>query len=141
MAAATADREAKRSEGRLKSYPVAASTTIYKGTLVGLNSSGYLVSMSDTASLKFVGVAYEKCDNSAGSNGTKSCRVEKSGEYEFAYAGGDATQALGGQEVYAQDNQTVDEDAALTTNDYKVGSVAEVVSTSKLRVRIDNYVR
>lgn len=141
MAAAAADRDPKRQEGALKSYPVAASTTIYKGTLVGLNSSGYLVSMSDTAGLKFAGVAYEKIDNSAGANGAKSARVEKSGEYELAYAGGDATQALVGQEVYAQDNQTVDEDAALTTNDYKVGSVAEFISAAKLRVRIDNYVR
>jgi hypothetical protein len=141
MAAATADREAKRSEGKLKAYGVAASTAIRKGTLVGLNASGYLVSMADAANLTFVGVAYEGVDNSSGANGARQARVYKEGEFEFAYGGGDAAVAKLGNEVFAQDNQTVDEDAALTTNDYKVGALVEVVSASKVRVRIDNYVR
>lgn len=140
MSAATADREAKRSEGKLKSYPVAATTTIYKGTLVGLNSSGYLVPMSDAASLLFAGVAAEKVANS-GSAGDKSCRVHREGEFEFAYAGGDAAQARVGELAYAQDDQTVDEDASLTTNDYPVGEIVEVVSTTKVRVAIAAHLR
>jgi hypothetical protein len=140
MSAATAGRDAKRSEGKLKAYPIAASTTIYKDTLVGLNSSGYLVSMSDAASLKFVGVAFEGIVNS-GSAGDKKCRVWEQGEFEFAYAGGDAAQSIVGSLVYAQDNQTVDEDASLTTNDYPVGIIVEVISVTKVRVYVAKHLR
>jgi hypothetical protein len=140
MSAATADRDAKRSEGRLKSYPVAASTTIYKGTLVGLDSSGYLLSLAHgTSGLTFAGVAEEKIDNSTGSNGDKSCRVRKDGEFEFVYNGGDAAQANVGDEVYALDDQTVDEDPATVTNQYKVGEVVECESATKLRICISGY--
>lgn len=141
MAAATADRETQRSDGVLKAIPVAASTTIYKGTLVGTNAGGYLVSMSDAANLNFQGVALEKIDNSAGANGALSCRVDKAGEHEFVYTGGDASQAKVGLAVYCQDNQSVDEDAILTTNDYLVGTIVEFISAAKVRVRIDNHAR
>jgi len=140
--AAAADYDSKRSEGKLKSYLVAGSTTIYKGTMVGTNSSGYLVPMSDTAGLGFVGVAAEKVVNS-GSAGDESCRVYTDGEFEFAYAGANAAQTLvdGTTIVYAQDDITVDEDAALTTNDYPVGVIVEVVSTTKVRVFISGHLR
>lgn len=141
MAAATANREDKRQDGKLKAHPVAAATVLYKGTLACHNASGYLKPGADTASFKFAGVTYEKCDNNSGANGDQECRVEKTGEYEFVYNGGDATQALVGQEVYVVDDQTVDEDAAVTTQDLKCGVITEVVSVSKVRVRIDNYAR
>lgn len=139
MAAASADREALRQDGELKGYKVKGSTTIYKGTLVGVNAAGYALPMSDTAGLIFVGVAYEKVANT-GSDGDKTCRVHKKGEFEFAYAGGDASIARVGDVVLAQDDQTVDEDAALTTNEYRVGVVTEYISAAKVRVRIDNHV-
>lgn len=140
MSAATANREAKRTEGRLKAYPVKGSTTIYKGTLVGVDADGYLVSLAHgTSGSIFVGVAYEKVDNSAGSSGDLSCRVHRDGEYEFVYNGGDATQANVGDQVYALDNQTVDEDPATVTNQYRVGEVVEYVSTTKLRIDISGY--
>lgn len=141
MAAASANRDDKRQDGKLKAHLVAASTTIYKGTLTCHNATGYLKPGADTASFKFAGVAYEKGDNSDGADGDLECRVEKDGEYELAYNGGDATQALLGQEVYIVDDQTVDEDAAVTTNDIKCGVITEVISVSKVRVRIDNYAR
>lgn len=141
MSATTAGRDAKRSEGKLKAYPIAASTTIYKDTLVGLNSGGYLVNMSDTGSLNFVGVAFEGMSNAAGSNGDKKARVWGEGEFEFAYLGGDASEAKVGLLCYAQDNQTVDEDAANTTNDYPVGIITEFVSTTKVRVYVSKHLR
>lgn len=140
MSAVSADRQAKYSPGKVKAYPVYTATTIYKGTLVGLNSSGYLVSMSDAASLQFVGVALEGVVNS-GASGALSCRVESDGEFEFGYAGADATQAKAGLLVYAQDNATVDEDTSLTTNDYPVGIITEVVSASLVRVYISKHLR
>lgn len=141
MGAATADRDARRSEGRVKSYQVATLTHIYKGTLVGTNAGGYLVAMSDAANLQFEGVAAEGCDNSTGLDGALSCRVDRYGEFSFVYAGGDATQANVGDTAYAQDSQTVDEDTSLTTNDYPVGFITEVVSASVVRVDINAHVR
>lgn len=134
MSATSVDRDSKRSEGRVKAYRVASATTIKRGTLVGLNSSGFLVDLSDTASLQFAGVAMEGKVNPSG--GTEVCRVYQDGEHEFLYAGGDATQAKVGAVAYAQDNQTVDEDVSLTTNDYPVGIITEVVSGSIVRVNI-----
>lgn len=143
MTAATADRDAQRSEGTLKSYLVDGGSTIYKGTLVGTNSAGYLVPMADASGLGFVGVAAQKADNASGADGALSCLVECEGEYEFVYAGGDAAQTLvdGTTVVYAQDDQTVDEDASLTTNDYPVGVIVEVISTTKVRVKISAHLR
>lgn len=57
------------------SLPVAASTVIYKGSLVALNSSGYLVPGSVSATLKAVGRAEQHVDNSTGLDGALSCRV------------------------------------------------------------------
>lgn len=139
--AAAAAREAKRSEGLLKSYKVDGGSVIYKETLVGVNAAGYLVPMSDTSGLEFVGVAFETVDNSAGSDGDLSCRVWTEGEFEFLYAGGDAAQTLVPNLVYAQDDQTVDEDASLTTNDYPVGVIREVVSATKVRVFVSAHLR
>jgi hypothetical protein len=137
MAAAAAAREAQRTDGKLKSVPVAASTKVYKGTLVAINSSGYAVPAADTANFKLAGVAYETVDNSSGANGDKSVRVEKSGEFEMNGSG--LAQGDLGKEVYVTDDNTVQ--TAANTNGMKVGAIAEVVSASKARVRIDNYVR
>lgn len=140
MTAATQDRESKRSDGKLKSIKMAA-VKIPKGVMTCINTSGYATNGADTADFLFAGVSYEQVDNSAGSAGDKEIRVEKTGEHTFAYYGGDAGQALLGKEVYIIDNQTVDEDALVTTNDVKCGVIAEIVSASQVRIRIDNYTR
>jgi hypothetical protein len=140
MTATTTDREAKRSDGRLKAVK-AAVAKIPKGVLVCINSSGYATNGSDGASLVFGGVSYEQVDNSAGSAGDKELRLEKTGEFGFVYNGGDATQACVGKEVYIVDNQTVDDDASATTYDIKAGTVVEVPSGALVRVRIDGYAK
>jgi len=139
MTATTTDRESKRSDGKLKSMKI-SNVKIPKGVLVCVNTSGYVTSGSDTASYLFAGVSYEQVDNSAGSAGDKEIRVEKTGEHTFAFGAGNASQASVGKEVCITDNQTVD-DAATTTNDIKCGVIAEVLSASLVRVRIDNYAR
>jgi len=140
VAATTTDRDTKRSDGKLKAVKMAA-VAVPKGVLVCINSSGYATNGADTADYLFAGVSYEQVDNSAGQAGDESIRVEKTGEHTFVYNGGDAAQALVGQEVYIVDNQTVDEDILVTTNDIKCGAIAEVLSTSLVRVRIDGYTR
>lgn len=139
MSAATADRDAKRQEGHIKWFLVAAATTIFKDTLVGTNAAGYLVPMSNAANLTFQGVAIDPFNNSAGANGADGVRVRRTGMYEFAYAGGDATIALlsGSNIAYAQDDQTVDEDSGLIVNDYPVGRIVDVLSTTKVVVDIE----
>ncbi|MGB9588779.1 MAG: hypothetical protein ACPL7O_11425 [Armatimonadota bacterium] len=139
MTATTTDRDTKRSEGKLKAMKMAA-VKIPKGVLVCINSSGYVTNGADSSGLLFAGVSYEQVDNSGGAAGDKQIRVEKSGEHTFVY-NGDASQAIVGRECYIVDNQTVDEDALEVINDIKCGVITEVVGTSQVRVRIDNYAR
>ena len=140
MAATTADRETKRSDGKLKAMKM-SNVKVPKGVLVCINTSGYATNGADTANFLFAGVSYEQVDNSAGSAGDKEIRVEKTGEHVFAYNGGDAAQAVVGKEVYIVDNQTVDDDALAVTNDIKCGVIAEVLSGTQVRIRIDGYAR
>lgn len=50
------------------SYPIAASTKVYKGSLVCLNSGGYLVPGDQSAALVAVGMCDQDYDNSSGGN-------------------------------------------------------------------------
>lgn len=140
MTATTTDRDTKRSDGKLKSMKM-SNVKIPKGVLTCINTSGHVTNGADTASFLFAGVSYEQVDNSAGSAGGKEIRIEKNGEHTFVYNGGDAAQAIVGKECYIVDNQTVDDDALATTNDVKCGVIAEVISASQVRVRIDGYAR
>jgi hypothetical protein len=63
------DRKTKNAIGRLCSYLVAATTKIYEGSLVAINSSGYAVPASANNTLKVVGVAQAQADNTSGSAG------------------------------------------------------------------------
>ena len=140
MTATATDRDTKRSDGKLKSVKI-SNVKVPKGVLTCINTSGHVTNGADTASFLFAGVSYEMVDNSAGSAGAKEIRVEKTGEHTFAYNGGDAAQAVVGKECYIVDNQTVDDDALATTNDIKCGVIAEIISATQVRVRIDGYAR
>ena len=136
MAAATADRDAERSDGIIKSYKVKGSTTIYKDTMVSI-SGGYLVPASDTSGYYLVGVAIEKGDNSSGSNGDVEVRVVKTGEFKFNTSG--ASQADVGKLVYVVDDQTVS--TSDPGNSVKAGYIQEFIDSSTVRVRIDRVVQ
>ncbi len=128
MAALTQDRATPYREGIEIEFPVAASTTIYAGSLVCGNAAGYAVPASDTAGLKFLGVALEKVDNTSGSNGAKKVRVRRTGVFEFNAAS--ITPAMLGDPMYAKDDNTFD-DAAGCTNDIKIGVLVKYVSDTK----------
>jgi hypothetical protein len=136
MTALSASYEAQRREGELISYKVAASTTIYKGALVCLNTDGYAVPAADTQGLIFIGVAYEDGDNSAGTDGAIKGRVLKTGTYLIAKAS--AAQADLGTVMCIADDNTV---AADTTNDIPAGVAVEAPDSAHLRIRIDNYTK
>jgi len=130
--------------GLVVSYKL-ANVKIYKGANVGVNLSGYLVSMNHaTTGLKYVGVANDTVDNSAGANGDKSMNVTKTGSFVFKAASGfSPNQADVGKEVYAVTDWEVQAATAGLTNQYKVGTIVALETTSTgvtgVRVRNDNY--
>lgn len=126
------------------SYKMAA-TKIYKGALVGVNSSGYATPMThSTANLKLVGVANETVDNSAGAAGAKSINVVKLGSFVYKAASGfTPAQSDIGVEVNVSTDFEVKKGTSGLSNTYPVGTIMgiEATSTSELgvRIRIDAY--
>lgn len=132
MTALSSDRKTVYREGVEIEYKVAAATRIYAGALVCVNSSGYAVPGADTSAFKFVGVAVEAADNSAGSNGAISVRVRRKGVFRFAASGMAITDI--GASVNISDDQTV---AKTTTNSVACGKIAEFVSATVVSVDIE----
>lgn len=125
LCAATAARDTQVRDAVIASYPVAASTTLYLGTMIALDSSGNAVNAADTAGLRVVGRAEQSVDNSAGIAGALTVNVRR-GCFKWANSGTQAvTAAYKDKLVYAEDNQTV---AISTTNKVVAGRVIEVAS-------------
>lgn len=135
MTATTAAREAKRKDGQLIAYPMAA-VKIPKGALVSINTDGYATNATDAAET-FAGVAYETVDNSAGSAGALSIRVETTGTFVFVDGGGNGAQTDVGVEFHITDNQTVTD--AATSNNLAAGTCVESISATSVRIRIDRF--
>lgn len=142
MAALTSALETLRKESAVQSYRIKASTKIFKGSFVGV-VGGYLAPMAHaTGSMTFVGVAYENVDNSAGSDGDRSARVIKTGSFiANAAAGYTAAQADVGSEMYANTDNEVQKATGGLTNQYKIGSIVEFVSSTKVRIRVDLHTK
>jgi hypothetical protein len=136
MTALTANYDAERKDGLLISYPVEAATTVHKNALVCANADGYLLPGDDASGYVFLGIAYEKGDNSDGGDGDVDVRTWKGGTYVFA-TNFTAAQEDAGSEVYIIDDNTV---GLTSTNTVKCGVIVEVVSPSEVRIRVDNYV-
>jgi hypothetical protein len=134
--ALSADRITRVKEGKEVAYPVAASTTIYNGGMVAVNTSGYAVPAATTAGYKVVGVAREQVDNSSGSNGDLLVRVSKGGAYEMENSATNAVaQADVGRICYVEDDETVaDENGGSSVVAGIVDSID--LSTSKIWVSI-----
>lgn len=126
MAAATKDRNTDRKDPGFKAYPVLASTKIYKGTLVAVDSNGYATPASDAAGKRVVGVADAMADNSAGANGAINV-IAREGVYRLAASS--ITQAMVGQMMYVVDDQTFDD--AVGTNGIKAGRLVEYLSATE----------
>ena len=144
MSALTNNYETYEKPGLVVNYKLAASK-VYKGALLAVNSSGYCDSIAHgTANMKFVGVANESVDNSSGSAGAKSINVTKIGSFVLK-AASSYTPVQGdiGKEVYVNTNWEVQVATTGLTNQYKVGTIVALETTSTgatgVRVRIDNY--
>ena len=122
-AALSANANIPRKEAGLQAYPVYRSTTIYKGGLVSVNSTGYLVEGTDDDTTTFVGVAYEGVDNSSGSDGDLDGRVYTTGTHLLPATS--ITQAMVGQMMYLVDDATVDDVGSIP-----VGTLVSYVSNT-----------
>jgi len=108
MAALTADRDTAIRKAEDFGFPVAASTKIFAGALVCINSSNLATKGAVSTTLKCVGVAQEQADNSAGSAGDIRVKVRR-GCFKFANsAAGDAIALADvNAECFIVDDQTV----------------------------------
>lgn len=105
----TTPRRGESALAELFSLPVAASTKIYQGALVGINESGYAVagaSMDDRT--RAIGRAEAQADNSSGAAGDINVSVRR-GVFKFVNSSSnDALSAADvGQECFIVDDQTV----------------------------------
>jgi hypothetical protein len=133
------DRNTPRKDGVLVSAPVVAADIIFGGSLVAVNAAGYLNPGSDTAGLIFHGVADERADNAAGANGDIKCNVRRRGLFLFAL-GTAITQANVGDNVFLDDDQTVDL-AANVDNNIFCGIIAEYVSANLAWIDIEPAIK
>jgi predicted RecA/RadA family phage recombinase len=139
MTALSANRETARKEGDIKSFPVYTGTAIHKGSLVMLNSTGYLIPGADTASCKFVGVAMESVTAAeVTSSGAKWVRVYRRGAFLLGAQAIDQSN-VGGL-CYIADDQTVEDAAGSVTNDIVCGKIVEFVSSTSCWVDIGDRV-
>lgn len=117
--------------GDERSLAVKALTTIYKTALVGLEAaSGYARGL--VAGDKFMGVAFEHVDNSAGGNGGKNVVMYKKGVFPFPLAGAAKTDI--GKPIFASDDETVSLDG---TGKSYIGYVDDVPDANLVMVAID----
>lgn len=130
--AVTANQLVKRQVGCRKSYPVAASTTIYEGTLVFINAAGYADDDTATGVNAFAGIAVAKADNSSGSNGDIEVEVWTEGDFELTGTGFAQTDV--GMPIYADDNYACV--VSLGATSVRIGTVARYVSSTKHIVSI-----
>lgn len=102
-------------DGYMVDLPVAAATTIYKNTFVGLVAGtaapGYLTSYvaggqgASPTGTHFTGIALAHVDNSTGAAGAKTCPVQISGIFEYPLSA--AAQLDVGKPVFVTDNATL----------------------------------
>ena len=127
MSAAAASIDTPMRPGIIRQYPVAASTTIYAGTIVALNSSGYAIPGADTAGLRVIGRAETDVDNSAGDAGDLNVDVRK-GVFCWNNSGSAVLDSVEdcGKLAYVEDDNTV---AETSTHKVKAGVVVDIDSS------------
>ena len=131
--AVTANQLTKRQDGNRQSFPVAASTTIYEGTLNFITATGYLDDDTASGANRFAGVALAYVDNGSGSAGDKQGEVYADGVFELVGTG--FTQASVGQPVFATDNYTIT--TSPSASGVYIGESVGYVSSTKVLVCID----
>jgi len=131
MAALTAKRVTKsRRLGHKVKYLMPASTTCYAGGMVQITSAGLAVPAAATSGNKqVVGIAVETVTSAA----SGSYYVEVL-EGEFLLGADAITQAMVGDMMFINDDQTVDDTQG--SNEAAAGKLIEFVSTTSGWVRV-----
>lgn len=130
--AVTANQIVKFADGDRRSYPVAASTRIYEGTLVFINASGYADDDTGTGVNGFIGIAVREADNSSGSAGDVWVEVYTEGDFELTGSGFAQTDV--GMPIYADDNYACV--LSLGSTSVRIGKIVKYVSSTKHMVSI-----
>lgn len=109
MAAATQDRNTRQRAGHSRSFPLAAATKLWAGTIACINASSLLVAAATSTTLKTVGVTNATLDNSAGAASAINGEVHTGvwGPFANSAAGDQITLADVGSDCYLVDNQTL----------------------------------
>lgn len=113
--------------------PVAASTTLYQGTLGFYNATGFVDDDTAAGVNAFAGIVIEQVDNSGGAAGDKDAELYNRGVFTLVgsgFAAGDV-----GAHVYATDNYTITK--TRTAASVYVGTIVSFISATKVKVRIE----
>ncbi len=134
MAVTTAQKIKRRGgDHNLKALGVAATRTLYGGTLAFEDAGGDASDVKVDANTTFLGVVCDTADNSAGVDGDKNAEFYTDGEFELSFPSGGLVAANVGADVHASDNYT----ATLTaTANPKIGVLTKVVSATVALVQI-----
>lgn len=138
MADLTTDAQLSSYNEGFQAYPVAASTTIYKGSIVGLNSSGYARAFEDGDI--FVGHAQARvvnttaADGNVGSNGDLNVECYADGYSLETAVTGVALTDVGAPVFATTDNN---DDVSLTPGASRVGYVEKYLGTNSAIVRFE----
>jgi len=123
--ASTAAIDTPQRAAKSVAFPVAGGATLYAGSLIALNSSGYAISAGDLASITVIGRAENTADNSAGSDGDITVTVKK-GVFRFLNSTDHPVSlANRGQICFVESNQAV---ATTGSNLAVAGRVVDVDS-------------
>lgn len=135
MAALTTDRDTKRREGIQEGYPVKAAAKIFAGSIGAIDATGFAVAGITSTTLKCVGVAVSRCDNTSGANGDLTAVFDRRPHWFANSSAGDLIALADvGANCFIVDDQTV-----AKTNGTSTRSVAgKIVNVSaSLGVLVD----
>lgn len=108
MAALTAGRNTPARTGDVREVPVKADAKIFAGAMVAIDATGYAVPASTSTTLKVIGRADARADNTGGADGAIKVKG-RAGIFRFANSAAADLIALAdvGSTCYAVDDQTV----------------------------------
>ncbi|EFZ0655778.1 hypothetical protein BM640_001245 [Shigella sonnei] len=102
------DRHTPFRDGLLNPVPMAGSTTVYGGHMVGANAGGYAVPASAISTQVTLGVSNQFVDNRLGANGDQIVLVSRGKAFCLANHSADpVTQADIGKKCFVVDSVTV----------------------------------
>ncbi len=131
--AVTENKLITRADGTKGYGPVAASTTLYGGTLCFVNEAGNIDDDTATGQNRFAGVVIEKVDNSSGSAGDLTAEFWQDGEFNLVGSGFALTDV--GSDVFATDNYTVT--CTPSASAVYIGRCNRYISSTVIAVDID----